>query len=133
MSQENVELINRGHDAFNRRDFDAFLALHDPAVEFLPYEVSVQGGDPYRGHDGVRSWWRSSLEVLPDLRVESYEVRDLGDRVFVRGRLSGQGAKSGAAFERALWQTLECRDGKIVWWRAFESEAEALAAVGLAE
>jgi len=70
-------------DDFNRRDLDAYLALIDPDVEFTPYEVSVQGGDPYRGHDGVRNWWRDSFAVLPDLRAEVYEVRDLGAITFV--------------------------------------------------
>ncbi|MGI9019212.1 MAG: nuclear transport factor 2 family protein [Solirubrobacterales bacterium] len=133
MSEENVELIHQGHDSFNRRDLDAFLALHDPAVEFVPYEVSVQGGDPYRGHNGVRSWWRESLGVLPDLHVEPYEVRDVGDRVFASGRLRGRGAGSGPPFERALWQVFECRDGKIVWWQAFENKVDALEAAGLSE
>ena len=60
-------------DDFNRRDLDAYLALIDPDVEFTPYEVSVQGGDPDRGHDGVRNWWRDSFAVLSDLRAEVYE------------------------------------------------------------
>ena len=70
MSQENVELQHRVIDDFNRRDLDAYLALIDPEVEFTPYEVSVQGGDPYRGHDGVRNWWKDSFAVLSDLRAE---------------------------------------------------------------
>ena len=133
MSRENVELTYRGHDAFNRRDLHAFLALMDPDTEFTPYEVSVQGGDPYCGHDGMRTWWEESLEVLPDLRAELYEVRDFGDRVYVRGCLRGHGASSGASFERALWAAVEWRDGKQVRYRAFGSEAEALEAVGLSE
>jgi hypothetical protein len=32
-----------------------------------------------------------------------------------------------------LWQALKFRDKKNVWWRAFESEAEALEAAGLSE
>jgi hypothetical protein len=102
-------------------------------LEFVPYEVSVQGGDPYRGHDGIRKWWQDSLEVLPDLRSEIDEVRDVGAKVFVRGRLYGQGAGSGASFERPLWQVVEWRERKLVWWRAFGSEAEALEAAGLSE
>ncbi len=133
MSRQNVEMHYRAHDAFNRRDLDAMLALTDPAVTFTPYEVSVQGGDPYRGHDGVRSWWEESFAVLPDLRVETYEVRDLGGMTFVHGRLSGRGAGSGAPFERTLWQVVEWREKKIVWWCAFGSEAEALEAAGLRE
>jgi ketosteroid isomerase-like protein len=133
MSQENVELQHRVIDDFNRRDLDAYLALIDPDVEFTPYEVSVQGGDPYRGHDGVRSWWEDSFAVLTDVRADVYEVRDLGNMTLVRGDLRGQGAGSGAAFERAMWLVAQWRAKKIVWWRAFGSEAEALEAAGLRE
>ena len=130
MSQENVELFYRAIDAFNRRDLGAYLALMDPEVEFTPYEVSVQGGEPYRGHAGVRSWWEESFAVFPDLRAELYEVRDLGDRTFTHGRIRGQGAGSGASIERALWVAAEWRENMAVWWHTFESEAETLAAAG---
>jgi ketosteroid isomerase-like protein len=133
MSQENVERTYQGHDAFNRRDLEAFLALMDPDTVFIPYEVQVQGGTPYRGHDGMRAWWEESLEVLPDLTAELYEVRDVGDRVFVSGRLRGHGAASGAAIERPIWGALEWRDGKQLSYRTFETKAEALEAVGLSE
>jgi hypothetical protein len=133
MSHENVDLYYQAIDAFNRRDLGAYLALMDPEVEFTPYEVSVQGGEPYRGHAGVRSWWEESFAVFPDLRAELYEVRGLEDRTFTRGRIRGQGAGSGASIERTLFAVAERRDKRVVWWRAFESEAEALEAVGLVE
>jgi ketosteroid isomerase-like protein len=133
MSQENVELMHRAYDSFNRRDLDAFLALMDPNIEFIPYERALEGGGAYRGHSGVRSWWRDSFSVLPDLRVEAEEVRDLEDKTLVRGRLRGQGAESGALFERVLWHLVQWRDKKQIWWSAFESEADALAAAGLQE
>jgi hypothetical protein len=131
MSGENVELVYRAIDAFNRRDLDAFLVLTDREVEFTPYERAVEGLGPYCGHDGVRTWWKESFEVLPDLRAEVYEVRDLGSRTFVHGCLRGQGAGSGAPIERTMWLAIEWRNQKEVWWRAFQSEAEALEAVGL--
>jgi hypothetical protein len=133
MSQENVELYHQAVDAFNRRDLIAYLATQDPEVEFTPYEVWVQGGEPYQGHAGVRSWWEDSFAVFPDLRAEIYEVRDFGDRLFVHGRISGQGAGSGAAMERTLWQTVEVRNEKTVWWCVFGSEAEALEAARVKE
>jgi hypothetical protein len=77
MSQENVGLLHQAIDAFNRRDLDAFLALMGSGVEFTPYERAVEGLGPYRGHDGVRTWWSDSFETLPDLSAELYEVRDL--------------------------------------------------------
>lgn len=133
MSQENVELTYRAHDAFNRRDLDAFLALMDPDVEFTPYERAVEGSGPYHGHSGVQGWWEDAFEILPDFRVELDEVRDLGDMVFVRGCLRGQGAGSGVSFERTYWGLFHWRDKKQVWWHAFESESEALEAAELRE
>jgi ketosteroid isomerase-like protein len=45
MSQENVELTYRAFDAFNRRDFDAFLALMDDDVEvfsrLVPWRAAI--------------------------------------------------------------------------------------------
>jgi len=133
MSKEKVDLHYHAIDLFNQRDLGAYLALMDPEVEFTPYEVWVQGGEPYRGHAGVRSWWEESFAVFPDLRAEVYEIRDSGDRTFASGRIRGQGAGSGASIERAMWLANEWRDGKCVWWCAFGSEAEALEAAGLSE
>ena len=133
MSEENVELNYRSHDAFNRRDLEGFLVLNDPEVEFTPYERAIEGLGPYRGHDGVRIWWEETLETLPDLTVELEDVRGVGDLTLVRGRLWGHGAESGASFERTYWGVFRWRDKKIVWWHAFQSEAEALEAAGLSE
>jgi hypothetical protein len=130
MSQENIDCSYRAIDAFNRRDLGAYLALADPEIEFTPYEVRVQGGAPYRCHFGVRSWWEESFAVLPDLRGEVFEIRDFGDKTVVHGRIRGQGAGSGAPIERTMWLAIEWRDQKMVWWCGYESEAEALEAVG---
>jgi ketosteroid isomerase-like protein len=133
MSQENVELVRRGHETFNRRDLDAYLATSDTNVEFTPYERAIEGLGPYRGHDDVRRWWDEAFETLPDFKVELNEVRDLGNLIFVRGRLHGHRAASGASFERTYWGLFRCREGRVVWWHAFQSEAEALEAAGLSE
>jgi hypothetical protein len=52
---------------------------------------------------------------------------------FLRGCLRGQGASSGASFERELFIAARWRDGKLTWWHTFETEAEALEAAGLRE
>jgi ketosteroid isomerase-like protein len=131
MSRDYVESLHRAIDTFNRRDLDAFLTVNDPNVEFTPYERALEGLGPYRGHKGIRTWWEDTFAALPDLRAELYEVRDLGDVTVSRGRLRGTGAGSGASFERTLWMTHEYRDTRVVWWRAFDSEAEALEAAEL--
>jgi ketosteroid isomerase-like protein len=128
MSEENVEIYHRGIDAFNRRDLGVFLELAAPDIEFVPYQLAVEGGDAYRGHSGVREWWENVAATIPNLRVDVEEIRDLGAVLFVKGRLRGTGAGSGAPFERELWQAVDFRDGRLVWWAAYMSEEEALAA-----
>jgi hypothetical protein len=104
-----VELTHGAIDAFNRRDLGAYLALQDPEVEFLPYEVYLEGGDPYRGHAGIRQWWEDVFAVFPDIRAEVYEIRVFGYRTLVHGCLGGQGAGSGAPMERTMWLVNEWR------------------------
>ena len=53
MSQENVEIFVLGTEAWNRDDFDAWIDLFDPEVEwFALMEV-------FRGHTGARQAWES--------------------------------------------------------------------------
>jgi ketosteroid isomerase-like protein len=133
MSTDLVELIQQGLDAFNRRDLDAFLALCDPDVEFISYLAQVEGGEPYRGHDGVREWWERLHAVFPDFRLEVEEVRDLGGLGIARWRTHATGVESDAPIEQTVWQVGEYRDGKAIKWRFFGSEEEALEAAGLSE
>ena len=133
MSRENVELAYKANDAFNRRDLDAFLALADPDIEWFPVIVELEGGRPYRGHDGVRRWWEEWLAIAPDFGGEVKEVRNLGDVTVARVRLRGHGVASGASMEQTIWQFAEWRQRKCVRFRAFASEAEALEAAGLSE
>jgi SnoaL-like domain len=133
MSQENVERTRRVIEAFNRRDLQGYLELMDPELEFIPYEVYLEGGDPYLGHAGVRRWWEDLFSVVPDVRAEVFEVRDFGNRTLVHGRIYGQGAGSGAPIDRTMWLVTKWRGDKEVWWCAFETEEQALEAVGLSE
>jgi ketosteroid isomerase-like protein len=133
VSQENVELYYRAHDAFNRRDIDAFLALSDSDVEFTPVIGELEGSAPYHGHDGIRSWWEDMLTAFSEYSTEIEEVRDLGNVTVARGRARGRGMESDAPIEQTFWQVVEVRNGKAVWWCTFWSEVEALEAAGLRE
>jgi ketosteroid isomerase-like protein len=128
MSRENVELVLRAYDAFNRRDWDAFVALMDDNVEIMTRIAPIEGGR--HGHDGMRSWWETMLAAFPDYDIEVVDVRDLGDVTLASLRALGHGAGSDVPFEDLLWHTGRWRRGKCVWWAAFLSEAEALEAVG---
>ena len=131
MSQENVELALQAFDAINRRHLDALLALIDDDVEIVTRIAAMEGG--LHGHDGMRRWWENMFTAFPDYYFEVVDVRDLGDVTLASLRALGHGAGSDVPFEDLLWHAGRWRRGKCVWWRAFETEAEALEALGLRE
>ena len=137
MSQENVQLVLKALDAFNRGDIDAMVALTDPDIEFSDFLMEMEGGGSFHGHGGVRDWWESYNTVFPNLSGELIEVRDLGDMTLVNGRVRGRvrhhGRESEAPFEQAFWLLAEWRHQKAIRWHSFRSEGEALEAAGPSE
>ena len=129
MSQENVELAHQAYAAFQAGDFDEWVSYFDPEVEFSATEME----GPFRGHEGIREWATGLLAAFPNWKPFIVETRDLGDRVLIHGRASGEGAGSGLGVEVDFWQALELRDGRVVWLAAFRTEADALEAVGRRE
>jgi hypothetical protein len=133
MSQENVELVYRAADAFNRRDIDAALILTDDDVEVAPRVAAIEGG--YHGRDGIRRWWGDVLGSFPDANIEVVEARDVGDLTIAATRFIGRGAGSDTPIIEGtvVWQVARFRRGKVIWWASFGTRAEALDAVGLSE
>jgi ketosteroid isomerase-like protein len=128
MSQENVELVYRGFDAWTRHDLDEALAGSDPDVE-----ITLGMGPAsttYRGHEGMRTWADDPFSAFPDFSAEVLEARDLGDFLVDTVRIHGQGAASDVSSEQTVWYASQWRDAKPLCYRAFESESEGLKAVG---
>ena len=92
----------------------------DDDVEVVPRMSAIEGESGYRGHDGVRRWWSSLLDVFPDYSAELVEVRDPGDLTFATFHARGHGAGSAAPTDDAAWIAIRWRRGKAVWWRTFD-------------
>ena len=133
MSQENLELSRQILVAFNQRDIDAFLGYFDPDVEFIALITRMEGGDPYRGHGGMRKWWDTITGIFPDFTVEILDTRADGHATVAQLGLRGRGAGSNAPIDRRAWSVMKWRNRKTTWWGVFPSEAEALEAAGLSE
>ena len=93
MSQENVDLTRAMADAFNRRDWAAFVALTDEKIDVESRLVAMEGA--FHGHEGLRRWWDAFLGAFPDYTIEIDELRDLGDVTL--GHLRGWGHGAGSA------------------------------------
>ena len=131
MPRENIDSFYRAVDAFNRRDWDAFVALTDDEIEVESRLVAMEGG--YHGHERLRRWRDDFLGAFPDYTIEVKELRDLGDVTLGHIRGWGHGADSATPIVDPFWIPMRWRDGKCVWWRNCSTEAEALQAIGLSE
>jgi ketosteroid isomerase-like protein len=130
MSQENVTRFYRAVDAVRRRDLDAYLVLLDADVDIAPLGTIRPS---YHGHDGVRRWWEDLFGVAPDFSLDIGEVRDQGDLLVVALRVHAHGRGSGVPVDQSVWQVVKFRHEKVLWWRSYGSESEALEAVGLSD
>jgi hypothetical protein len=130
MSQENVARFYRAVEAVRRRDLDAYLAVLDADVDIAPLGAIRPS---YHGHDGVRRWWEDLFAVAPDFSLDIDEVRDLEESLLVALRVHGHGRGSGVPVDQGVWQVVKFRHEKVLSWRSYGSEREALEAVGLTE
>ena len=130
-SQEHVGLVSRAADALNERDLDSFLALCDPAIEFVSHLVKLQGGGTYSHHDGMRAWWQRVLAFSPEFRMEVEEVRGSADITVARIRAHCHDWQSDGPTEQLEWNVVGWRDNRAIWWFVFLDEHEAYEVAGL--
>jgi ketosteroid isomerase-like protein len=135
MSQENVDGFLESMELFNRGDLERWLETLDPEVEWHPGLAALLEGEAtvYRGREEVREMFQGYFEAFADLRFESSEIRDLGDRILAVGEMRGRGTESGAEIESPWAFHIQFRNGKATHVRVYLSHAEALEAAGLSE
>jgi ketosteroid isomerase-like protein len=138
MSRENVEVVRALAESFQRRDHERAFDFYDPEVEWDASrltELVPDLGGVYRGHQGVRTYWRRWLSAWKDLEFEIEDVRDAGDEVVLLIRNQRQwGRHSGIATESPPYaMVFTLRGGNVVRFRMFPDQDSALEAVGLSE
>src|SRR5918999_107965 len=114
--------------AFADRDLDGVLATADPEIEFVTVTGEQAGRkEPYRGHDGLRQYFRDVAAVWEELRLTPREFREQGGLVLVTGKVSARSSSRTVTGSTGwLWRV---RDGQVVHGRVFASAADATAAL----
>ena len=132
MSEENLQVVRAGFDAFSRGDMPAMLELVDPSVVFtqIPDAPDVQS---FHGHEGFSQGLAQTIGIWDDFSIELREMRDFDDHVLASLRWWGRGPSSGMQMEVDICALYTFRDGKIVGLQLFPSEQQALEAAGLSE
>jgi ketosteroid isomerase-like protein len=134
MTEENVELVRAGIDAFNRRDLDAFVALLSPDVVWEENPDFPGLREIYRGPAEVREWLDELLEAVETMHIEIVDITELrDDRVFTQNLATGRGTGSGVPMELRYWQVFWVAEGKCARRQVFWNKAEALEAAGLSQ
>jgi ketosteroid isomerase-like protein len=131
MSQENVEMVRAGLDAWSRGDWD--IALRDAGPD-LEYDLSRALG-PFRGvyrRDQVPQAWADLTEGFTSLRIEPHEFIEAGEHVVVPWTFHAMGRDGIEVQARVTW-TFTIRDGAIERICMYQERQEALEAVGLSE
>jgi uncharacterized protein len=134
MSQENVEIVRRGFEGFNRGDLDTVVEMCDAAVEWFP-PAELPSVTAYYGHQGVRAAAGDMLDVFGALEAEPERFIDAEDRVVVLFRWHGHGKGSGLSLDLFGEQAgvFTMRNGKVIRVQWYIDRAEALEAAGVSE
>ena len=70
-------------------------------------------------------------EQFDQLTITAEELVDVDDKVVVRVRQEGHGARTGVPVQVIFWWVYWLKDGKIIRFEMFEDREPALEAAGL--
>ena len=133
MSQENVEILRRGYQAYERGELDAVVADFAPDCEYVTTGIIPGRTGIYRGPEGYMDFIAWLDEEFIDSHSQIEALIDAGDSVVAGVTISGQGRQSGIPATFTFWQVWRLSNGKVVHGQGFVDKAEALEAAGLSD
>jgi ketosteroid isomerase-like protein len=138
MSQENIEIVRRAFETFNRGGPEAVISegFWSPELVWDFSPSGIPGLGVYRGHDEVRSFFTEDwFRAFPfeDWEVELDELIDNEDQVIAIARQRGRGAASGVGAELEQAHVFTLRDGAAVHVKSYLDRTKALEAAGVSE
>ena len=130
MSQENMEIIQRGFVVWGETGEPDWTMVHD---EVEAYDHDIMDASEYRGRAGVERWLEDWASAWSEFSMEPQEFIDAGKCVVVVIRMRAKGRGSAVEVERQDAIVHEMRDGKVVRLDYYNNREQALKAVGLEE
>ena len=138
MSEENVEVVRLAYDyVATGQDAATVLAIYDPEIEWDISQAPARHllGEPhvFRGHDGLKKFFRAWYEAWEVVKPDLEELIDAGDQVIAIETTRGRGRASGLSVELPHVSVWTLREGKIIRVAWFGTREAALEAAGLSE
>jgi steroid delta-isomerase-like uncharacterized protein len=108
---DTLSVIQQFHDAFNRHDVDAIMAL---MTEDCIFENTFPppDGERYAGAAAVRTFWETLFHNSPHAHFAVEEIFASADRGVLRWRYTWQDASDQSGHIRGV-DILRVRDGKV--------------------
>jgi ketosteroid isomerase-like protein len=124
VAADDVSVVKVVFTAFAERDLDRVIEVIHPEFEFTTVTSDYAGRtEPYRGHDGMREYFRDVERVWDHLRLTPREFREVGDVVLVTGRVN---ARSPARIvEGSTGWVFRVEGGLVIYGRVYASAADA--------
>jgi ketosteroid isomerase-like protein len=144
MSQRNVELVRSIYGLFGGRDFaeardaadevdTAFRVYLHPDFEIRIPERYPEGGEVFRGRDGVERWLAMIDDVWSEWRYQDHRYLDAGATVVAILRVVAKGSASGLQLDREVAHVWRISGNRVAGVTVYLDLDEALEAAGLRE
>ena len=132
MSQENVEVVRRNVEAWNRRDLRTWLATFrsDAEIDWSRARGPFKG--VYRGPGEHEAFWDVFWSTFEDVQLENYGWAEAGSEVVYSQTAHMRGRQGIEVIARST-QVFTLENGQITCLRVFQERDEALEAAGLSE
>jgi ketosteroid isomerase-like protein len=130
MSQENVEIVRRVWETWERGDLSGWLELMSD--DLVTRRVGLDNAT-FHGKEGFLEQASEWSEGFVEWSVAAEEFIDAGDQVVVRNHQAARGEASDVPVEMNFWFVHTVSQGKIVRVDMFANERDALEAAGLRE
>ena len=127
MAKENADRLRRAYASFSK-DQELPWDMFDPAIEHDQRAGLFLDGVFY-GTEGLRAALEEVNADWEDLRYETEELIDLGDRYLVMLRMRARVRDSEAELDAQIAHVWEFRDGRAVRWGVYGDRADALRAL----
>jgi ketosteroid isomerase-like protein len=132
MSQENVEIVIRLYEAWQREGFGVVPELMHPDIEWVNPAYAVEPGTR-RGYDEFAAAAQLFTSVYRESRAIDATFHDAGERIAVKATMASRSTGSDVPIRAQRGYVFELRDGRVTRFAWFNDPAEALEAVGLEE
>jgi ketosteroid isomerase-like protein len=106
------DVFRKFHEAWTAGDIPAVLALTDPEVVVRPLHGALFTRSEFRGHDGMRDWYREMTDPWDRFEAIVEDVRDMPDGA--KGLLRVVGYRGEEGFHARIGVEAAMRDGRIL-------------------